>query len=240
MNRTIRTLLALLAVLALVSGSAAGSFGSGYAARAHNDDPFSTEDPMIHPLVLSDASSGVSITTSMYELAVSLETSLSVSQLSAEAAAEFSIGVLGDAYKCYKIELVEATDQITPSDSVVISVPIPVGYPASSTLLCHIDENNILSEVPAEISDRKFICTASKLGYYAVVNTSIIRMSGDVNNDKKINIIDSTILRRHLAGWKGVVINRTNANVNGDTKIDSVDSIILRRYLAKWSGVILR
>ncbi len=64
-------------------------------------------------------------------------------------------------------------------------------------------------------------------------------LPGDINSDGEVNLLDSTVLRRHLAGW-GVTINVSNADVNNDGKVDMKDFTILRRYLAGWSGVELK
>lgn len=63
---------------------------------------------------------------------------------------------------------------------------------------------------------------------------------GDVNNDGKVDLLDVTVLRRHLADWEGYAdIVKLAADVNEDGNIDLLDATILRRYLAGWEGVQL-
>lgn len=65
-------------------------------------------------------------------------------------------------------------------------------------------------------------------------------MLGDVNNDGNVDLLDVTVLRRHLADWDGYAdIVKLAADVNEDGNIDLLDATILRRYLAGWEGVQL-
>ncbi len=73
-----------------------------------------------------------------------------------------------------------------------------------------------------------------------VTVTASTRLPGDINSDGEVNLLDSTVLRRHLAGWSNATINASNADVNADGKVDMKDSTILRRYLAGWEGVELK
>ncbi len=76
--------------------------------------------------------------------------------------------------------------------------------------------------------------------FAAVVHCSDDRTPGDVTGDGDISMLDSTILRRWLAGWEGVVIDEANADVTGDGTVTMLDSTILRRYLAGWEDVKLK
>lgn len=57
---------------------------------------------------------------------------------------------------------------------------------------------------------------------------------GDVNDDGKVNPLDSAYLSRYLAKWPGVTINLDAADANGDGKVNPLDSAILKRHIAKW------
>lgn len=57
---------------------------------------------------------------------------------------------------------------------------------------------------------------------------------GDVNDDGKVNPLDSAYLSRYLAKWPGVTINLDAADTNGDGKVNPLDSAILKRHIAKW------
>ncbi len=62
-------------------------------------------------------------------------------------------------------------------------------------------------------------------------------ISGDVNDDGKVNNKDLGLLRRYLSGW-GVEINKLAADVNRDGKVNNKDLGVLRRYLSGWDVVL--
>ncbi len=61
---------------------------------------------------------------------------------------------------------------------------------------------------------------------------------GDVNDDGKVNGLDSSILMRYLAGWdnyESKITNMKAADINGDGKVNGLDSSILARHMAGWT-----
>lgn len=58
---------------------------------------------------------------------------------------------------------------------------------------------------------------------------------GDVDDNEKVNAIDSAILSRFIAKWPGVMVNLDAADVNKDTKVNALDSAILKRHVANWA-----
>ena len=83
-----------------------------------------------------------------------------------------------------------------------------------------------------------------KPGYieYTIDGTSTVWVKlkafiyGDVNDDGRVTLLDSTILARWLAMWEGVEINEAAADVNGDGRVTLLDQTVLRRHLAMWEG----
>lgn len=63
---------------------------------------------------------------------------------------------------------------------------------------------------------------------------------GDVNLDGKIDNADVILVRRHVAKWAGVTIDKSAADVNKDGAVDNADAILLRRYVAGWKNVTLK
>ena len=62
-------------------------------------------------------------------------------------------------------------------------------------------------------------------------------MYGDVNNDGRVNLLDSTILARYVAKWPDYTedtLNMQAADVNNDGRVNLLDSTILERHVAKW------
>ena len=76
--------------------------------------------------------------------------------------------------------------------------------------------------------------------YYTYNNVSesyieepVLTLSGDIDGNGKVNLQDSALLRRYLAGWD-VTIDENAADVDGNGKVNLQDSALLRRYLAGW------
>lgn len=71
-------------------------------------------------------------------------------------------------------------------------------------------------------------------------NVTVIEwIYGDVNNDGRVNMLDGTILARHVAKWPDYTSDKLNmlaADVNNDGKVNMLDSTILARHIAKWPG----
>lgn len=62
----------------------------------------------------------------------------------------------------------------------------------------------------------------------AAVETTL----GDLNNDGKINSIDSLLLRKYIASVQTHSINVAAADLNGDTRITAKDTILMKQYLS--------
>ncbi len=78
------------------------------------------------------------------------------------------------------------------------------------------------------------LCIIARAGDLPPVplTTKKVRIAGDANDDKKVDLKDATVISRYLAGGWGVSINDKNADVNGDSAVDLKDAVLVRRYLA--------
>ena len=73
-----------------------------------------------------------------------------------------------------------------------------------------------------------------KISSYGKYDTGeAVTISGDIDGNGKVNLQDSALLRRYLAGWD-VTIDENAADVDGNGKVNLQDSALLRRYLAGW------
>ena len=63
---------------------------------------------------------------------------------------------------------------------------------------------------------------------------------GDVNLDGKVDNADVILVRRYVAKWSNVTVDKTASDVNKDGQIDNADVILLRRYVAGWANVTLK
>ena len=57
-------------------------------------------------------------------------------------------------------------------------------------------------------------------------------LTGDANNDEKIDTQDAVLLKKYLAGYSDLGINEEACDVNSDGEINSADAVILLKYLA--------
>ncbi len=65
-------------------------------------------------------------------------------------------------------------------------------------------------------------------------------IKGDVNDDGKVNGIDSALLARFTSSWEGYaekIRNMDAADINGDGVVNGADSGILVRYTSGWENV---
>lgn len=62
---------------------------------------------------------------------------------------------------------------------------------------------------------------------------STIRMPGDVDGNGAVNMEDTVLLMRYIAG-ENVTINTSNADVNGDAKVTMDDALLMMQYHAGW------
>ena len=79
----------------------------------------------------------------------------------------------------------------------------------------------------------KLVFETNHFSTYAIVEEEVVRIAGDIDGNGKVNLQDSALLRRYLAGWD-VTIDESVADVDGNGKVNLQDSALIRRYLAGW------
>ena len=72
------------------------------------------------------------------------------------------------------------------------------------------------------------------------VSAEQVPLSGDINEDRSVDLKDVTVITRWLAGGWDVTINETNADVNRDGEINLKDVVLIRRFLAGGWNVVLK
>jgi len=58
---------------------------------------------------------------------------------------------------------------------------------------------------------------------------------GDINSDGSINVQDGVLLKKHLAGIKGLNVDMNACDVNADGDVNIQDAVILMKHLAGMS-----
>jgi len=64
-------------------------------------------------------------------------------------------------------------------------------------------------------------------------------LSGDVNDDGAVNVLDALRLKQYLAGQPNKTIDAANADVTGDGNVNVLDALRLVKYLAGVEGIVL-
>ncbi len=176
------------------------------------------------------------------EVNVSKDTDLKVEKIdNPDAENENVVHVLekvSEKYVLYDISLEENGVSVQPSAPLEIVIPIPEGWDADRCKAYYIAADGTYKDMNAVVENGHLVFTTDHFSYYAIVQRPV-RLPGDTNSDGAVDMKDSTVLRRYLAGWD-VTIDEANADVNGDGKVNLLDSTILRRNLAGWEGVELK
>lgn len=63
--------------------------------------------------------------------------------------------------------------------------------------------------------------------------------TGDPSGDGNINLLDVSLILKHIAKWQGLKINTEQADTVNDGNINLADVSMLLRYIAKWTTVRL-
>ena len=137
---------------------------------------------------------------------------------------------LGKENLLYNIYLQKDGEVVQPDGQVQVSIPLPEGMRENAKVY-YIAEDGTATDMNAEYMDGNLVFVTDHFSVYAVVNSSVL--SGDIDGNGKVNLQDSALLRRYLAGWD-VTIDENAADVDGNGKVNLQDSALLRRYLAGW------
>ena len=137
---------------------------------------------------------------------------------------------LGKENLLYNIYLQKNGEVIQPDGQVQVSIPLPEGMRENAKVY-YIAEDGTAIDMNAEYIDGNLVFVTDHFSVYAVVNSSVL--SGDIDGNGKVNLQDSALLRRYLAGWD-VTIDENAADVDGNGKVNLQDSALLRRYLTGW------
>ena len=139
-------------------------------------------------------------------------------------------GKLGKENLLYNIYLQKDGETVQPDGQVQVSISLPESMRENAKVY-YIAEDGTATDMNAEYIDGNLVFVTDHFSVYAVVNSSVL--SGDIDGNGKVNLQDSALLRRYLAGWD-VTIDKNAADVDGNGKVNLQDSALLRRYLAGW------
>ena len=141
------------------------------------------------------------------------------------------------AYEIYITD--EENNIIQPKDKVTVNIPIPNGYEEDSVKVYRVEADDSFTDMNATVSNENLVFETDHFSIYVIASvnkddtadTSVRK--GDLNGDGNVDIKDSALLKRNLAGWD-VEISTSVADLNGDGNVDIKDSALLKRKLAGW------
>lgn len=103
-----------------------------------------------------------------------------------------------DIYSVYNIYCQKNGEMFSLDKKLQISILLSFGM-KETLKVYHISEDGTVTDMQAEYRDGGFTFITNDFGVFAVVDNHV--QPGDINGDGKVNLQDSALLRRYLAGW---------------------------------------
>lgn len=131
------------------------------------------------------------------------------------------------------------SSQPTPPDgggqnnqSYTVSIPISNDYSDSVTVYSFT--NNTLAEISAQVNDGFAVFTTGTLGTFIIAaKTTSDDILGDTDGDGIVDINDSTLIQKYLAGKVTLTdVQIKKANVDNSSELDINDVTYIQKYLA--------
>lgn len=140
-------------------------------------------------------------------------------------------------FTAYKIELCDENNEVLENEEVTIKIPCPDEYYGDKCNVYRVNEDGTFTYVESKCEDGYMKFDNNSSGIYILTETNLIStpdiVYGDVNGDGEIDIKDSALIKRYLAGWD-VELDLEATDVNGDGEATIKDSALIKRYLAGW------
>ncbi|MDE7433439.1 MAG: leucine-rich repeat protein, partial [Lachnospiraceae bacterium] len=141
-------------------------------------------------------------------------------------------------FDAYDISLVsEDGNTVQPTKAVKVHVPCTDGYKGENGKVYRVNENGTFTDMKAVYEDGYLIFETNYLSTYIITETELVTnpdvILGDVNRDGEVDIKDSALIKRYLAGWE-VDIDLEPADMDDDKDVTIKDSALVKRQLAGW------
>lgn len=135
-------------------------------------------------------------------------------------------------FKLYNIYMAENGSVEQPDSTVTVSIPLPEGYDSTRCSIYRVGENNNMINMNAYYENGYMIFTTDHFSLYAVVDENMQLLTGDVNGDGEISVVDATELQKYLVGLSSLSVDQLAvADANGDGKISIIDATEIQKYL---------
>ena len=149
-------------------------------------------------------------------------------------------------YSVFEIHLVDDDNHLFVLNAkVTVCIPVPEGYDGTLCKVYRVEEDGKFTDMNGVFENGVLRFETEHFSKYIVTDCEIdisdeeseVIIPGDVNGDGLLDIKDSALIKRHLAGWE-VKIDEDAADVNGDGIVDVKDSALVKRSLAGWDVVL--
>ena len=92
-----------------------------------------------------------------------------------------------------------------------------------------LDDDTVVNANGAKVEE-----AYGRMALYVSLSTQAAPLLGDANGDGLVDILDATVIQRHLANYVIKSFYPENANVTGDS-LSIIDATLIQRYLASYS-----
>ena len=124
-------------------------------------------------------------------------------------------------------------ENVQPDGAVTVQITVPSQLNGKYCKVYHLDSDGTLTDMNATFTDGKLVFDTDHFSVYVIVENMPDYISGDLNEDGKVNNKDLGLLMQYLNGWN-VDIRTEAADVTRDGKINNKDYGIFMQYLNGW------
>ncbi len=143
-----------------------------------------------------------------------------------------------ESWIAYDINFEHNGETVHPKGEKIVKIPVLDEMNSGNYVVYNISDDGNLTDVNAEIINGNMVFSSETLGRFVLVELSPEYISGDINNDGKINNRDLVRLQQYLAEWD-VEIVEGNSDVDRNGRINNRDLVRLQQYLAEWDVELL-
>ena len=150
-------------------------------------------------------------------------------QLQVDIIATTATGVI------YDITLIQNGEEIQPTGSVTVKIPLPEGINSGECKVYREEKNGHYTDMNAVYKDGFMVFTTEHFGKYVLTSEDLGVIIGDLDGDGELSDWDGVLLARYLAGWNVEIPTLDALDIDGDGEITDWDGVVLDRYLAGWN-----
>ena len=146
-------------------------------------------------------------------------------------------------FEAYEIILTDESEKpIQPEGIMTVKIPVPQGYQGEACKVYYIKNDGSMVNMNAWHEEGYLLFKTDHFSTYLITETELKEqvavIYGDINGDGAVNSKDAVLLKKHLADYEGLTLDKTAADVNADGNVDSKDAVRLLRHLAGYEVIL--